>query len=218
MNRFFQLKQPQQALLLFVAFNFSLIGFRIVYLESMVFGFLIWNLMLAWMPLGFIWLGEKADKANIKLGLWVSLGLAVLFLPNSPYIVTDLFHLRWMGSAPIWYDTLMVFSFALTGLILFYISLIKIEKILFRRLKSIFQPLYIPLIVFLSAFGVYLGRFVRFNSWDILAQPSTLLYEMADRIFNPMGHPETWAVTIAYGAFFLVGFYFVKQLRFQPLK
>jgi len=216
MKKIFNLKPASQALLLLLAFDIAMVSFRIVYVQSMVFGSLTWNLILAMIPLGLIVLAEKAEKKKMRFGLWVSLALAVLFLPNAPYIVTDLFHLRWLGgSTPIWYDTLLVFSFAITGLILFYISLIKMEKIFKRQIKSIIQPLMIPLIIFLSAFGVYLGRFVRFNSWDIIAQPTILLYEMTDRIINPFGHPETWSVTIAYGAFFWVGYYFVRQLKFQ---
>lgn len=217
MKKILKLKPAYQALLLLLAFDISIIGFRIAYVESMVFAFLIWNLFLAIVPLGFIWLGEKFEQKKMKMGLWATLALAVLFLPNSPYIVTDLFHLRWTGSAPIWYDTLLIFSFAITGLIIFYISLIKMERIFKRQIKSVFQPILIPFIIFMSSFGVYLGRFVRFNSWDIITQPTTLLYEMTDRFLHPFGHPETWSVTIAYGAFFLVGYYFVRQLRFQPI-
>lgn len=217
MSKILNLKPAYQALLLLLAFDIAIIGFRMVYVQSMVFGFLIWNLILAMIPLGFIVLGEMAEKKKMRIGLWVSLALAVLFLPNSPYIVTDLFHLKWANQVPLWFDTLLVFSFAITGLIMFYISLIKMEKIFKRQIKSIIRPLMIPAIIFLSAFGVYLGRFVRFNSWDIITQPTTLLYEMTDRVINPFGHPETWSVTIAYGAFFLVGYYFVRHLRFQVI-
>lgn len=215
MKKLRAISPASQALLLLMAFDVTMVCFRIMYVQSMVFAFLTWNLFLAMVPLGFVKLGEWAEKKNLKVILWAFLALVVLFLPNSPYIVTDLFHLRWVGSAPIWFDTLLVFSFAITGLILFYICLIRLESIFKRQIKGILRPFIIPLIIFLSAFGVYLGRFVRFNSWDILTQPGTLFYEMADRLINPFGHPETWAVTIAYGGFFLLGYYFVRHIRFK---
>jgi len=142
------------------------------------------------------------------------MAMAIRFLPNAPYIVTDLFHPRYSTAALLWYDTLLVFSCAISGLIFFYTSLVKMEKLFTKKYPRPISLIAIPALIFLSAFGIYLGRFVRFNSWDIITQPSTLLYEMGDRLLNPFGHPDTWQVTIAYGIFFWIGYQFVKRLRF----
>lgn len=199
------------AIALFFAFNISLLIFRVFYSTEWRFIFLIWNLFLAVVPYLFM---EMALKNQQKRWIaWSLFGASLLFLPNSPYIITDLFHLKHQASMPLWFDTLLVFSFSITGLLLFYDVLLKMHRFLERQFSTVWAIIGIVSIIFLNAFGVYLGRFLRFNSWDIISNPFGLAHEILDRIIHPFSYPQTWGVTLGYGTMFLVGYVMVKILE-----
>lgn len=198
------------AIALMFAFNIALLIFRVFYSMEFRFVFLIWNLFLAVVPYLFMEMALKKQQNK-----WLAFGLfgaSLLFLPNSPYIITDLFHLKHQASMPLWFDTLLVFSFAITGLLLFYDVLQKMHRFLAQQFSKIIAILGIISIIFLNAFGIYLGRFLRFNSWDIVSNPLGLAREILDRILHPFAHPQTWGVTLGYGTLFLVGFVMVEIL------
>jgi uncharacterized membrane protein len=131
-----------------------------------------------------------------------------LFLPNSFYLVTDFIHLRQTYEAGILYDITMLASFMLNGLILGSISLMLIHRELAKRLTTIQTSLLVGLIILGSSFAVYLGRFTRWNTWDVLLQPAGLLFDVSDRFVNPGDHPQTFTTTLLLFAFLSV-FYFV---------
>jgi uncharacterized membrane protein len=137
----------------------------------------------------------------------------VLFFPNSPYILTDLFHLGTSSRAPIWFDLILILSYAGTGLLFGFISLIDLEKILsnfFSKGKIVF---IIISFLFLSGFGIYIGRYLRWNSWDVINNPVPLFSDIIHRFGNPMAHPRTWGLTILLGIllnFLYFSFKFIK--------
>lgn len=181
-----------------------LLAFRVVYTEKIGYVFLVWNAFLAIIPLLFIELANKHNK-------WIFFALCLLFLPNAPYLITDLFHLKPHKIIPLWYDTLLLFAFSMAGLVAFYGGLLKMEVFLNKKVKNrIYTGFAVASIIFLCAFGVYLGRFLRFNSWDIISNPFSLLAEIADRFIHPLSHPRTWGVTLGYGSLFLLGFGLIK--------
>lgn len=193
----------------------GILGFRFFYTESRGYAFMAWNLFLAILPWLFLRAADFMDRGRSWWATWGFLGAGFFFLPNAPYMVTDLFHLRWGGRMPIWYDTLLIFTFAIAGLVLFYFSLDKMEAIVRRKLKGRWHQVIIPAVIFLCAFGVYLGRYLRFNSWDLLDEPFHLFGEIADRVVDPLAHPRTWGVTVGYGLLLLIGYWTLKLLR-QP--
>jgi uncharacterized membrane protein len=186
-------------LLLLSLFSFSLTAFRIFYTGSLEFISLNWNLFLAfipWLLSSIIILGKLQ---NNKILLILLLMTWILFFPNSPYILTDLFHLGINAYAPIWFDLVLILSFALTGLLFGFISLMDIEKILseyFSKGKVIFLTI---VFLFLGGFGVYIGRYLRWNSWDVISSPVSLFSDILHRFSNPIAHPKTWALTILLG-------------------
>lgn len=187
---------------LFIATTFSLglFYFRYYYTGSPNYIFLIWNLFLAFAPIiwfelfqEFIPWKNKYTKAAMFVG-WL------LLFPNAPYIFTDLMHLKNTGHAiPIWYDVFLIICFAFTGLIAGFYSLGKMRAYFANVFTSWTLNILTVLILFLTAFGIYLGRFLRWNSWDILNQPGNLAMDVIDRFINPMDHPRTWGVTIIFG-------------------
>jgi uncharacterized membrane protein len=185
-------------LILMTVFCFSLSAFRYYISDTKVFLFLNWNLFLAWIPLllsSFI----LAFNIKSKISLIFIIIVWILFFPNSPYILTDLFHLRARNSVPIWYDLVVILSYAWTGLICGFISLNDIEKSLSEYGKRNSINAVIIFFLFMSSFGVYLGRFLRWNSWDVLNNPFGLFSDIVVRFIYPLEYTKTWGVTVLMG-------------------
>ncbi|PKP19121.1 MAG: DUF1361 domain-containing protein [Bacteroidetes bacterium HGW-Bacteroidetes-21] len=183
-----------------LCFGFSL--FRYIYSDSNIFLFLNWNLFLAFIPWALTSLAILKPKLqNSKITIYILLGSWLLFFPNAPYILTDLFHLRLHSSMPIWFDLVLILSFAWTGLLFGFLSLWDIEKIMSKTIKPVYVTLISVGLMFVGSFGIYIGRYLRWNSWDIITEPFKLVYDIGDRIINPFNHPRTWGMTIFMGLF-----------------
>lgn len=181
--------------------------------QSIFYGFLIWNLFLAYIPLIISYRLLKNElKRHSKLKFYSLYILWLLFLPNAPYIITDLFHLQKGTSMPPWYDLLLVSSFALVGCLLLFISVNQIHQLLSKKLTTTLIWLHTISVFFLCGFGIYLGRYLRWNSWDIIQNPISLFRDTFNRITHPIDHPKTWGVTIGFGIFLLIGFYTYTSL------
>jgi len=181
---------------------FSLSIFRYVYSDSNTFLFLNWNLFLAFVPWAlstFLIIKPQIQRSKILISLTLLIWL--LFFPNAPYILTDLFHLRLRLSMPIWFDLVLILLFAWTGLLFGFTSLWDIEQILQKSMKKSMVTMISTLLLFLGSFGIYIGRYLRWNSWDIITEPFRLAYDIGDRLINPFQHPKTWGMTILLGIF-----------------
>ena len=136
------------------------------------------------------------DISKVALGFGVFLWL--LFLPNAPYIVTDFIHLQ-HSEAILSYDIMMISCFAISGLYFYVISLQKMRQALAPITSEGFRKLLFWTIPFLVGFGIYLGRFLRWNSWDILQQPDALLKDIVSQFLYPKEHVLTWLITLGFG-------------------
>jgi uncharacterized membrane protein len=151
---------------------------RIVWTGQLRYGFLIANLFLAWMPLVFALLA--CDKYQTETGRrWKFLGLAgawLLFFPNSPYIFTDIIHLTNRYYFHFWIDLVLILVCALTGLVVGFVSLYLMQSIAARMFGRLASWLFVAVVTGLSSFGVYLGRFLRLNSWDVVVRPGKIYH------------------------------------------
>ena len=144
--------------------------------------FLLWNLALAAIP----WFAARSlAAARSPSSLAAAAVPWLLFLPNAPYLVTDLVHLRVRPPVPIWFDVLLFASFALAGCVLGWASLEKVHVKLARTLGRARSAAAIAAAILLTGFGVYLGRFDRWNSWDVLTRPGDLLSGAAAALVRP---------------------------------
>ena len=134
-----------------------------------------------------------------QYGIW---GLWLLLLPNAPYLITDLVHLHYGASNWMWFDLFLVFVFAVHGLLLFVLSLRDFYHTVADQPSNYWKFLPIPLVCFLSGFGIYLGRFLRFNSCDVLVRP----YAILEAALVDLSLPYTWLMTFAFGVFLWVCF------------
>lgn len=158
--------------------------------SDITFGFLLWNIFLAWLPLMMALAFSKSIKQGKPLlysGLLLLLWL--LLLPNAPYILTDLLHLRWRHPVPHWYDLMVLVIFAWTGWQLGIASLIEIFSSVKKVLSKRVAWLIISFAITLCAPGIYLGRVLRYNSWDIIHQPLEITRDLFLAIFTPWQMP-----------------------------
>ena len=171
------------------------------------FMFLIWNLFLAWIP---YWISLSIEKITRLTGSRLIVGTMLLcwllFFPNAPYIVTDLLHLKSRSPIPKWYDMMVLVSFAWTGLMLGFLSLYEIQLFLKKRLHDNLVWMLTISAIILCAFGIYLGRFLRWNSWDVITNPSSLLQDITESFSNPMVYSNTFNITIVFSCFLLLSY------------
>jgi uncharacterized membrane protein len=159
---------------------------RVAVTRSWEHGYLVWNLFLAWVPLGCA--VATARLRGRPMSQLVTAALWLLFLPNAPYLVTDLVHLRLRGAAPLWFDIVLLQAFVLTGLLLGLWSLEMMRGVAAAVWPRRWVLLALLLVVVLCGFGIYLGRVERWNSWDLFTQPVMLLGRLAEIGLHPFAH------------------------------
>ena len=188
-------------LLSLLTFICLLIGALRIQLTGNIKGlFLAWNLLLAWVPFLIAYF-VSLQKQKISIIKLISiLFFWLLFLPNAPYIITDLIHLRPRDGVPLWFDSIVIFIFAFHGLLLGITSTLFIHELLKKYLTNFKVWCILTGAFILSGYGIYLGRFLRWNSWDIIVNPIELLQDS----FLKLTHPVAIVVT---GIFALILFF-----------
>jgi uncharacterized membrane protein len=193
------------ALVLASLLSCALVVTRAYYAGTTTYLFFLWNLFLAWVPVGaaLLFYGLAARQSRRWALLLVVAVIWFLFFPNAPYIVTDMVHLRESAPVPYWYDIICVMAFAQTGLFLGYLSLYLMQEVIRAWMGSWIGWLFAFAMLSLSAFGVYLGRFVRWNSWDAIVNPFDTMIGAA-RVLNPWNDVQPLAFSLTFFAFSLV--------------
>jgi len=176
--------------------------------------FLNWNLLLAVIPLFssfIISLGFFKNKPKI---LTVVLFLIwLIFFPNAPYIITDLYYLNDHPERMFWYDLITILVFAWTGLLAGFFSLDIIKETLLSKLSNVKSNVAVCGLLFVCAFGVYLGRELRWNTWEIILEPKEFFLDVIDRFINPIGHSRTWGFTFLMGIFLNITYWTHKVIQ-----
>lgn len=185
-------------LLLFTfLFGALLLIVRIGLTGKLTFVFLPWNLFLALLPyLLSSWLRNKIGWIENKWLFASAFVLWLLLIPNSFYIITDLFHLDLRKPVPLWYDLLLIFSFAWNGLLLGVLSFRQMEQMLSVHISNT-GKLVFPLI-FLNGLGVYIGRYLRYNSWDVISDPFELIKDIGAIFIYPLHYRYAWGMIIGF--------------------
>jgi uncharacterized membrane protein len=159
------------------------------------FKFLVWNLFLGWLPFAFVKIATHYfKKKQIRLYFFF-LFFWLLFLPNSFYLITDLVHLEERLPVPYMYDIFLIFSFVLNGVMAGMYTIFKVRSQIRSRFKQFIHPFWILFLFVLIGFGVYLGRFSRWNSWDLFNQPVSVMEDISFRIIFPYSNYKTWIFT-----------------------
>jgi len=204
---FFLRSELNRLLAASTAFSVMLVLLRVIHTHRPMFAWLIWNLFLAYTPY-FISTGltlklktplvqQRRPDRLLILGLSVAW---LLFVPNTFYILTDLYHLIDCHDrrVPEWFDLALIFSFAWNGLLLGVLSVRQMEKLLLPLTGNFFGGAFIYLVMALSALGVYTGRYLRFNSWDVLTNPFQLTADILHLIVHPLRNLQAWLMIVCY--------------------
>ncbi len=194
-------------------FSCLLLLARIIVTGSTAYAFLPWNLFLAYIPYAVTgWMIRNVHLLENRFSYYALLTVWLLFIPNSFYIITDLFHLSHIDSAPKWFDLLLIFSFAWNGLLFGIISLRRVELLVSLGSGKFITLLLVFAVMWLSALGIYIGRFLRFNSWDVLTDPFSLAEEISDLVLHPFENGYAWGMTLVYGVFMTMLYFTIKKL------
>lgn len=193
-----------------------LLSGRIYVSGNLNFLFLVWNLILAWIPLYFSHKFKLSFQKNISSESTISaigkFRIGVLFLswlaffPNAPYILTDLIHLKQKSGVPLWFDLILLISFAWNGLLIGFISLMEIHHSLLSRFSKKRSWGIVSGILLLSGYGIYLGRFERWNSWDLLRHPFRLMRQTIENFQDQEILLRSLGVTFSFALFLIISY------------
>jgi len=196
----------------------ALVAYRIIAGAQVRHAYLVWNLLLAWLPLWFAVLA--AERFEIANGLrdrkFLALGTAwLLFFPNAPYIFTDLVHVlgRWRQS--FWVELMLILLCAMTGFLAGFLSLQVMHGLATRLWGRAAGWLFVATVSALAGFGVYLGRFVRLNSWDVVTSPIELLYCLRAAAWDVLTQHHDLKFLILFSLFLLLGYVMLHALTLQ---
>ena len=194
--------------LIFIA---AMIVVRFKFTGTVRYVFLVWNIFLAFIPYAFsVFFQHFLQKAKWKkIVLFFSW---LLFFPNALYIVTDIIHLEDNRDVPVWFDAILLFTSSFVGLALAFASLMNVEHFLHHFYSELKVKYMVGLLLFAGAFGVYLGRFQRWNSWDIVSNPFSLAIDIAVRFVNPFAHLYSWGIIAFLTTLYSICWYSLKTL------
>lgn len=207
------MKQTTSAYSFFIKGTLLVIGMiliRAYYTHGFHYLFLLWNLFLAFIPFKISSYLIK-HKLNI-ITWWICFFSWLFFFPNAPYIITDLIHLMPNVYVPIWFDAALIFISALNGLWIGCFSLMQMEQVWRQAFPQIKVRYFLIVTMLLSGFGVYLGRFLRFNTWDIIVHPFKLLHVTLNRVVFPWQYIFTWEITLFFAVVLFISYHQLKIL------
>ena len=213
LNKYNTLKYLFGALLL----CFFLLVFRIKTTHDFFGLFLVWNLFLAFVPLGVAWYVQHRNTHLNSISKFALLVLWLLFLPNAPYVITDVIHLSYSPSNWFIYDGITIGVFALLSLYFGFQSLIEVRKLFKTEIAETWLNALTVGVLILCGFGIYLGRVVRFNSWDLITNPLDLFSTIGLYLINPIEHKSVWIFTLGFGIFLNFGFFLFRTWKHRLL-
>lgn len=191
--------------------------------HSFQFSYLIWNLFLAWIPLGLaLWLHKVLRR---KLwSSWEALAITALwlgFLPNSFYMISDFIHVQDVSRVDVLSDVVTLSSFIFNGVILGFVALYNVHYELLARVSKQAAHIIISFVLLVCSFAIYVGRDLRWNTWDVFINPGGILIDVSDRLLHPFVYAQTYTTTAIFfvllGSFYIVAWQMVRAMRYQKV-
>ena len=190
---------------------------RVIIWDKVSFVFILWNIFLAFIPfvISSVLLFYSKEKKLNKILFIAGFILWLLFIPNAPYLITDFIHLGVIKSVPLIFDIILLFSSTLIGLILGFYSLFNIEQIIKIKYNKKTTSIIMGMIILLISFGIYLGRYLRLNSWDVFVNHTSLIKNIL-KIFSESANYTT--VFLYTGLMFVSLLLFYKSFKYTNPK
>lgn len=191
-----------------------LLMFRIKLTQSFYLIFLVWNVFLAAIPYGITFFVLLHKERFTHKGMQLTIFLIwLVFLPNAPYIVSDFTHLHWTDPRALFLDAAIISSFALLGILYMVYSIRDMQHLFLYTLSRKQNLLFTICICLLIGFGIYLGRYLRWNSWDIMQNPLDLIEDIGNLIFHPIRNKFAWRVTLSYATLSGLAITIINRLK-----
>ena len=209
---------PMLALTFASISSIALVVARMAWTGNFRLAFLVWNLFLAWLPLIFAFLARERYQNAVRSD-WRFAGLActwLLFFPNAPYIFTDLIHLIYGPYQHFWVDLTLILICGFTGLVLGFVSLYLMQSVVAKMYGRAASWFFVAAVAGLSSFGVYLGRVLRFNSWDVLVKPVRLYRGINHWAADPLANANTFAFPVLFATFLFIAYVLLYALTQLP--
>lgn len=187
--------------LIFLSCGFSLVLtiVRMIYTDSLMFAWLNWNLFLAFVP---YYISSTLIRKPFLIDRKIKFALLffswLVFIPNSFYLITDLFHLKLREPVPLWFDLALIVSFVWNGILLGILSVGQMEKVLHAKFGWRNEWLFVFSIMSMNALGVYVGRYLRYNSWDVITNPFALFNDIVYLFIHPIRNRYDWSMVVCY--------------------
>jgi uncharacterized membrane protein len=211
---------PLPALLLASGVSVALVGARVCWTTNTRYGLLLWNLFLAWLPLTFASLACRlAASRGLRNGRFGAAAAAwLIFFPNAPYIFTDLVHLPLSYWGHYWVDLAVILVCAMTGMVLGFVSLFLMQSLVARRWGRRASWGFVGTVSALSGLGLFLGRFLRFNSWDVFVKPGSVYRSVSEMVAQSPVEPSVVAFPALFALFVFVSYLLLHGLtHLEPL-
>jgi len=184
----------------------GLFALRIAHSHKFAYRYLIWNLFLAWLPILSALVAYNLQRRHSWVN-WILVPACALFwlvfFPNAPYLITDIMHLQRQATAPFWYDLILFVAFAWTGFFLGLVSLFMMQELVRRAAGNAASWVFALGVLALSSFGIYLGRFMRWNSWDVFLNPGRLFADVSQQVQDPFTRFQAFVFSVLFACFFL---------------
>jgi uncharacterized membrane protein len=198
-----------------------LVGLRMLFTHSLRHGYLIWNLFLAWLPLFFCLAAMHVARthAGVRWKFWALATAWLLSLPNAPYIITDLIHLGPRTHGHFWVDLVLIVLCAWTASVLGFVSLYVMQTMVYRRFGVLAGWGFVMVVSGLTGLGIYIGRFLRWNTWDVLINPLGLAGDILSWGMNSLGDKKLAIYPALFGLLFFAAHVTLSgllHLRLQP--
>jgi uncharacterized membrane protein len=164
------------------------------------FSYLPWNLFLAWLALVAAWWLIRVLSSHLWSSWYALFATLVwlLMLPNTFYMLSDIMHIQGIAQSELLYDIIMFTSFILNGVILGFLSLSMVHRELVKRISARSAFTLIGIVLFLSSFAIYIGRDLRWNTWDIVTNPFSVLVDISNQFLSPLQHTQAFSITFGF--------------------
>lgn len=208
----YKIKIPKQiGSLLVLAIVLNIL--RIFLFNNTTFTYLFWNIFLATIPfcISSLLILYTSKDDFLKPFFIIGFILWFLFLPNAPYVVTDFIHLGRIHGVPVLYDTFLLFTSAWACLLMGLYSLNHIERIFLLKFSKKVTNTIIFVVILFASFGVYLGRFLRFNSWDIFTSHDSLVSSIGKIFSGANNYDNVYAYVVLFFFFIYVSYISFKN-------
>lgn len=191
------------------ALGLVMVVYQCLRLQELLGLYLLWNLFLAWVPLGIAaWaMAQETQSSAFSLRYAGGMCLAICFFPNALYLVTDIIHFEPHGKVLDWFEAVLYFTFGFTGLGLSLLTALYVESFVIKIFKSRYMGWMMLAFFLVAGYGIFLGRILRWNSWDIVMHPWDLMHDVFAYLFHPLALKITWV----YGVFQYMSFRFFKS-------